>query len=68
MADIINNWHWPQYWLIGLVFLTLLTNGALHGKPRNNEATGEPERVNFITALLRCMLWLFFLIAGGFFG
>lgn len=61
-------WTWPQWSVAVLLFLSLFFGATLHGKPKVNKATREPDKYNFGISVTGVVLWLFLLTAGGFFG
>ncbi|MCP4619957.1 MAG: hypothetical protein GY844_26405 [Bradyrhizobium sp.] len=68
--DFTAHWGWPQWAMAALIFLQFIYQSALHGKPMvetAGENKGEPRKYSGFSALSRATLWLFILIAGGFF-
>lgn len=68
--DFTASWGWPQWMLSALLFLSFLTVAAQHGKPMvetTGDGKGEPKTYNAFMAIARFALWIFILIAGGFF-
>lgn len=68
--DFTATWFWPQWTVVALLFVGFAMNATRHGKPRLVEYgadKGKPEARDGFTALARVAIWLFVLIAGGFF-
>lgn len=68
--DFTANWLWPQWVMASMLFLGFAITSAQHGKQRLQAAgdeKGKPERYNGFVALGRVGLWVFILVAGGFF-
>jgi len=68
--DITIAWHWPQWTVAVLMFLTVFATCVRHGKPRleiSGDRKGEPELFNGFIGILRAILWIFILTCGGFF-
>lgn len=63
-------WGWPQWTILVLWFLGFGLTAMKHGQQRLVETgahKGEPEKYNGFLALSKVALWMFVLIAGGFF-
>lgn len=62
-----SHWGWPQWAMLVLLFLGLALHTVNHGKPKIDKETHEPEEYNGFVGLVRFCLFLFVLIAGGFY-
>ena len=63
-------WAWPQWTILVLLFLGFLITASQHGRPRvqlSGPDKGKPEEYNGFTSIARFALWMFVLVAGGFF-
>lgn len=58
---MMDNWNWPQWFMIGVLAFNLLATSILQGKPR----TGTYDTG---TAIIGAGLQVFVLYCGGFFG
>ena len=70
MTDFTMHWLWPQWAFVVWIFISLMLDADRHGKEKRHPAgpeKGEVQRYNFGGSLMRAALWLFLLIAGGFF-
>lgn len=68
--DFTASWGWPQWTLLILLFLSFAIKASQHGKEKLEtvgERKGLPERYNGFLAIGAFALWMFILIAGGFF-
>lgn len=70
MSDFTAGWGWPQWTLLTLLFLGFVLTVSQHGRPRLQNSgpnKGLAEEHNAFHALARFALWMFILVAGGFF-
>lgn len=68
--DFTQAWSWPQWAMAGWFFIGLTIACAQHGDEMRETVgprKGEVRKYSFHLALLRVALFLFILIAGGFF-
>jgi hypothetical protein len=66
----VSMWGWPQWAVLFLLFLSLAVHVIRHGTPRiyhSGIRKGEPRRYNVIAAMVRTLVWVTLLKAGGFF-
>lgn len=70
MMDFTANWGWPQWFFAIWMLLSMLVSAMQHGDERLVGAgprKGQPERYNFHVSTVKLAMFLFVLIAGGFF-
>ena len=61
-----STWSWPQWVIVVLLLLGLLIAVGYHGKPKIG-SDGKPLEYNGAIALIRAVIWVTCLTAGGFF-
>lgn len=67
MYNFFNNLHWPQYWLIAIILISLCVTANGNGKPKL-DSDKEPQKHSFVLTFMRWIAIVFLLAAGGFFG
>lgn len=68
--DFTASWHWPQWFFVIWFFLSITVSASLNGDEKiisTGPRKGQPERHNFAFATVKLAMFLFVLIAGGFF-
>jgi hypothetical protein len=68
--DFTQNWHWPQWFIIGYLFLNYSVTIHYHDKPKvhtSGPKQGQPYTFNAFNTLIRSVILIAVLDAGGFF-